>query len=162
MSHLLDANCFIDAKERYYRFPVCPGYWDWLADANARGVVFSVDKVRDELVNGGGELAVRAQGAIKNLFLKPHAAVIQQFALVAAWVAQHPQYRQSAKDLFLAGADPWLIAHAMAHNWTVVTLEKPAPQALKTIKIPDVCAHFGVVYKDPFQLLEEDGAIFTL
>lgn len=27
---LLDANVFIEAKNRYYGFDICPGFWRWL------------------------------------------------------------------------------------------------------------------------------------
>lgn len=28
--YLLDANVFIEAKNRYYGFDLAPGFWDWL------------------------------------------------------------------------------------------------------------------------------------
>ena len=30
MTDLLDADTLIDAKNRYYDFDVCPGFWDWI------------------------------------------------------------------------------------------------------------------------------------
>ncbi len=37
MAYLLDANVFIDAKNRYYGFDFCPGFWDWVDLAHAMG-----------------------------------------------------------------------------------------------------------------------------
>ena len=162
MIHVLDANCFMESKDRFYRFAVCPGYWDWLVRANQVGKVYSVVQLQQELVSGGGELSTRATGQLASLFLPPNQAVVTEYAAIVAWIQTHAQYRQSAKDRFLAGADPWLIACAKANRMTVVTLEVPAPASLNDIKIPDVCNAFGVVVKNPFQMLEDEGAVFIL
>jgi len=57
MAYLLDSNVFIEAKRRYYGFDFCPAFWDWLIEAAGKGLVFSVEKVRDELITGGDELS---------------------------------------------------------------------------------------------------------
>ena len=36
MKYLLDSNVFIEAKNRYYAFDICPGFWEgWTAFAAA-------------------------------------------------------------------------------------------------------------------------------
>ncbi len=30
MRYLLDANVFIEAKNLYYAFDICPGFWTWM------------------------------------------------------------------------------------------------------------------------------------
>ncbi len=57
MPYLLDANVFIQAKNLHYGFDFCPAFWDWLDDTNSLGIVFSVEKVADELLAGNDELA---------------------------------------------------------------------------------------------------------
>ena len=52
MAYLLDADVFIRAKNDHYSFDTVPGFWDWLHNANARGDVFSIQRVRDELLAG--------------------------------------------------------------------------------------------------------------
>ena len=49
MAYLLDANVFIEGKNRYYGFDFCPGFWDWIDAANAAHRVFSIEKVGDEI-----------------------------------------------------------------------------------------------------------------
>jgi len=49
MAYLLDANIFIDAKNRYYHPKICPGFWDWLVKANAEEKVYSIERVYNEL-----------------------------------------------------------------------------------------------------------------
>ena len=46
MAYLLDTNVFIEAKNRYYSFEVCPGFWDWIVAENAAGHVFSILRSR--------------------------------------------------------------------------------------------------------------------
>ena len=47
--YLLDANVFIEAKNRYYGLDFCPAFWDWLVMKNRAGKVASVKKVADEI-----------------------------------------------------------------------------------------------------------------
>jgi len=49
MPYLLDSNVFIEAKNKYYQFSLCPGFWDWLIRENANGKIFSHDGVLNEL-----------------------------------------------------------------------------------------------------------------
>src|SRR5438046_1422844 len=100
----------MEAKDRYYRFAVCPGFWDWLAYANQAAIIFSIQAVKKELIDGGGELAIRANGQLIGLFMPPDAPVVAAYAKVVTWVQGNAQYRQSAKAEFLREADPWLVA----------------------------------------------------
>ena len=45
MAYLLDTNIFIQAKNEYYGFDLCPGFWDWLERQNKVGQVwlFGID-----------------------------------------------------------------------------------------------------------------------
>ena len=56
--YLLDANVFIEAKNRHYGFDFCPAFWDWLVAQNQAGKVASVEKVADELRVGKDDLAL--------------------------------------------------------------------------------------------------------
>ncbi len=56
--YLLDANVFIQAKNLYYGFGICPGFWDWLdLSVGHPHSVVSIDRVYDELANGNDDLA---------------------------------------------------------------------------------------------------------
>lgn len=57
MAYLLDANVFIEAKNRYYGLDFCPAFWAWLIAANAEGKVFSIERVGAELKAGNDALA---------------------------------------------------------------------------------------------------------
>jgi hypothetical protein len=57
MPYLLDANVFIQAKNLHYGLDFCPAFWDWLIAGNAAKQVFSIEKVGDEIIGGGDQLA---------------------------------------------------------------------------------------------------------
>ena len=46
---LLDANVFIEAKNRYYGFDICPGFWSSLVTQHKSRRVFSIDRIQKEL-----------------------------------------------------------------------------------------------------------------
>ena len=69
--YLLDANVFIEAKNRYYGFNLCPGFWEWLITPNNVMVrVASIDKVKEEILEKEDELADWAKNLDENFFLK--------------------------------------------------------------------------------------------
>ena len=53
-------------------------------------------------------------------------------------------YEPEQAHLFLAGADPWLIAHAKAEGGTVVTFEALVGPGAKIVKVPNVCRALGL------------------
>ncbi len=160
MAYLLDANVFIQAKNLHYGFDFCPAFWDWLDDANRRDLVFSVEKVADELIAGNDELANWAKERSANFFLPPDSEVVSAFATVSGWVMQQ-HYDSAAINTFLQVADYYLVAHALAGNFVVVTHEVPA-QTIRKIKIPNVCIGLGLRHLTPFDMLRREGARFVL
>ena len=53
--YVLDANVFIEAKNKYYGFYLCPGFWKALIGQHESRHIFSIDKVRDEPVKVRGD-----------------------------------------------------------------------------------------------------------
>ena len=49
-SYLLDANVFIEAKNSYYSFAICPGFWNSLIGLFNSGELCSIDYIRQELL----------------------------------------------------------------------------------------------------------------
>lgn len=164
MIYLLDANTLIEAKNRYYRMGVCPAYWRWIERSHDAGIVASIDFVGDELKRGSDELAAWAK-AQPDLFLPVSDDLTQHaFGAVAALVSgQAGDMKAGALDEFLGGADPWLIAKAMAlSDAIVVTHEQFNLQMRRKFSIPNVCHHFGVEWIDTFELLSRTDARFVL
>ncbi|GAP35871.1 DUF4411 family protein [Piscinibacter sakaiensis] len=164
MIYLLDANTLIEAKNRYDRMAVCPAYWAWIERSKRAGTVASIDLVGDELRRGHDELAAWAKGKA-DLFLAVSDDDTQlAFGTVARHVATTAaEMKPGALDEFLAGADPWLIAKAMALTGAVVvTHEQFNEQMRRKFSIPNVCHHFGVPWIDTFELLARTHARFVL
>ena len=77
------------------------------------------------------------------------------------WVQSEPQFFPSAKADFAAKADGWLIANARLNGMVLVTHEVLAPDARKSVPMPNVCAQFGVAYVNTFEMLRDLGTRFT-
>jgi predicted nucleic acid-binding protein len=160
MAYLLDANIFIQAKNLHYGFDFCPAFWSWITLQNTVGTVFSIARVRDELLEGTDELSDWARSQGDTFFLEPDATVVPALRQVSSWVVAQ-QYDAAAVSTFLQVADYWLVAHALAAGRTVVTHEQPSSSTRK-IKIPDVCLGLGVSFTTPFAMLRREQARFVL
>lgn len=160
MAYLLDSNVFMQAKNLYYGLDFCPAFWDWLIAGNAAGKVFSIEKVGDEIEAGGDELATWAAQRGPALFWKPDAAILPALGQVSSW-ATNQRYDPAAVSTFLQVADYYLVAHALAHQHTVVTHEIASTSA-KKIKIPDACIGLGIKCITPFDMLRHERARFIL
>ncbi len=159
--YLIDSDVLITAKNRYYAFPICPGFWDSLLHGHSLGHIHSIDRVRQELLLGrSDDDLVRwvGQSVPEGFFLSSDAgAVIAAFTRVMLWVTRHAQYYDEAKAKFASGADGWLVAHGMAGGKTVVTNEQPRPESRNQIKLPDVCNAFSIDFEDTFAMLHALG-----
>lgn len=160
MAYLLDTNAFIEAKKRWYGFDFCPAYWAWLESMNAAGTVFSIEKVEDEICAGDDELVPWAQARGDAFFLKPDQDVIRSLSELSTW-ASGGDYDPPAVTTFLEVADAYLVAHAHAHGYVVVTHERVS-NSLKNVKIPNACIAMGVKYLNPFEMLRAEKARFIL
>jgi hypothetical protein len=159
---LLDTNVFVQAKNRYYAFDICPGFWDWLDHIVATGNVGSVVLVRDELLNYRDELAEWIQARQdRDWFLGVDDANTQDNFTAVAEFVNNGDFKSAAKADFLNGADPWLISKALSIGGTVVTEEVYAAEVKRRVPIPNVCEQFNVPYKGTFTLLRDLEASFV-
>jgi len=161
MAYLLDSDVFIQAKNRHYGFDIVPGFWDWLLSANGNGEVYSIERVGQELRDGGDELADWAAQRDAGFFLPPDEAVVTSLAATSEWAQGCGLYETAAIATFLQAADYYLVAHAHAHSHIVVTHEVPAATRFK-IKIPNACDGMSVKWTTPFEMLRNAGARFVV
>jgi hypothetical protein len=157
--YLIDSDVFITAKNAYYAFDICPGFWSSLLVAKESGRVFSLDRIRQELLQGRDDDALVQwvnEQVPASFFLNTQSTeAIEVYTAIMLWVQRNPQYYDHAKARFAAGADGWLVAYAKVHGHTVVTNEQPRPGARNEIKLPDVCEQFGVRYRNTFEMLRD-------
>ncbi len=161
MAYLLDADVFIAAKNLHYGFDFCPAFWDWIVQEHNSGQVFSVEKVRDELLAGQDDLAAWAARLPGAFFEKPNATTLPALERIATWINGQTKYSAAAKNTFLQIADFYLVAQALAGQHIVVTHERPH-ESRHVVKIPNVCLALEVQYMTPFDMLRRERARFVL
>ncbi len=161
MAYLLDANVLIRAKNEYYGFDLCPGFWEWLDLSAERGEVLSVEAVYDELAPQADDVAewVRQR---PEMFMTATADVVAAVQSVNTWAMADTQFTAAAKNDFASAADSWLVAHALAGDHVVVTHELLGRYRRNIIKIPNAANQFGVRHVQPYLMLRELGARFVL
>lgn len=153
---IVDSDVFITAKDRYYPFDICPGFWQSIIHHHGRDRLLSIDKVRQELFNWSEEELVRwIKNELPSDFFvdtsdKP---VLDAFRDVMLWVQQSNQYFERAKADFATKADGWLVAYAMVHGVRIATNEQSHPESRREVKLGDACIRFGVQYDDTFAVL---------
>jgi len=159
MSYCLDANVYIEAHRRYYAFDIAPGFWEAFAEWATQGVIRSPLPVYGEITLSKDQLAEWATAHKESLFVVPDESTVSAYGGIADLVVRH--YEPQHVQVFLSGADPWVIAHAKAHGLTVVTMEGIRAEQLSKksslisgqIKIPNICQRVGVKFINTFDLL---------
>ena len=163
---VLDSDVFIAAKNSYYAFAICPGFWASLIHHHGEGNVYSIDRVKGELLAGRKteDLVQWVKNKLPGSFFldTDEEGVTSAYAEIMLWVQRNPQYFDYAKAKFATEADGWLVAYALLHGSIVVTNEQPRPESRNRILLPDVCDQFKVTHKDTFVLLKELSIRFEL
>jgi len=152
---------FIEAKNKYYQFSLCPGFWDWLIRENANGKIFSHDSVLSELATFGDDRSQWAARRGQAFFIRSDQSTITALTTVANWVVGQ-NFRPVAVRDFLSGADPILVACGLAHRYTVVTHELHVPGQRSKVKIPAVCQALNVSCLTTFEMLAKEKVVFDL
>lgn len=72
--YLVDSDVFITARNLYYLFDICPGFWNSLLHHHQAGRVYSIDRVRNELLVGSKteELVQWARGQVPKSSFHPY------------------------------------------------------------------------------------------
>lgn len=162
MTYLLDTNTLIQAKNEYYGYDICPGFWDWIDRENASQRIISIEPVLAELREGADDLTNWANERSEKLFLPIDPATIAALPTVVNWVNNFG-FKEAATRDFLAKADPILIAYAMSHDdMTLATHEIHVQGERKKVKIPTVCRALGVPCIRTFGMLRNSNAKFEL
>ena len=126
--------------------------------------VFSIDKIKAELVSMGDALSRWATDTAPTAFFKGTAdkKVIDAFQDMLSWVQGEQQFTGAAKTGFASAADGWLVAYAKANGLLVVTHEEFAPKKQTSVPIPNVCLEFDVEYCNTFEMLRNLKVQFVL
>jgi hypothetical protein len=145
----LDSSLFITAEKTMFAFDINASFWGWMSDALDKGTVGAPKKVYEEVVENvrkEDELVRWVKARRKcGLCIEPDANVLAALKKVTAYVFEDGgRYKPAFAIHFVKGADPWIIAYAMAHKGVVVSQETDGQPTANRVRIPDVCEHFGV------------------
>jgi len=176
---LLDSNVFIFSKNQFYSPSFCPGFWEALDLLYKKGKWCSLDKIYDELaeknIKKGNQ---NAKEDYVSQWVKDRRSCFREFDAadelreIISYLDDEMNLRRYDAyqvDLFLSGADPYLIAYAMKHGFELITNETYTneekynnPNNKLKIKIPNVCKKFGVSYKMLWKFLQDNDDIVNL
>ena len=153
----LDSNILVASQRGILAIDIAPGFWEALQRENLTGRIYSVEEIFQELTNHIKDdpimepLWAWSQARRETFFITPGQQESNALTLVNEYVVA--TYAPASCDEFLRGADPWLVAAAIAHGGSIVTNERPNnppnPNLVTglidtRIKIPNVCRHFRV------------------
>lgn len=159
MKYLLDTNILIEAKNGFYAFDLCPGFWEWI---KAYQDMRSIQMVKDEILEGNDLLSEWTDSELSDdYFLPENEAIQEQYVNVANYVCSLPEFKTPQKDVFLSKADGWLIAAAIHYGAVIVTHEKFEPNCKKKILLPVIARHFNISCVKIFNVLRDEKVQFS-
>ena len=153
MYHWLDSNVFIQAANGPYSFTLAPTFWNWLLASTTAGKIRTPVSVHAELLQHKDQLSrwVKMHRSC-GLFVNPSAEI--QALVGRIGVVVQSKYESAQSKKFMSGADPWVIAHAIADRGVVVTHEVLGGDGCKEVKIPNICRDFSVKCLAPYPAFE--------
>lgn len=155
--YCLDTNVFVEPWNKYFRFERCPDYWEIIDNLGKQNIVFCPDQVKreiDKVDDGLKEWLGR-----RPYFVREETGAVQQH--IREVLKTFPNIISVGANRSMA--DPWVIAHAMAEDATVVSKEYTINrnQNSPRVKIPDVCGHFKIRCISDFEFIDEIGIKFN-
>lgn len=160
---LIDANSFITPYRQYYAFDLVPTYWEELTQKAKTGRIILLDMVKAEIDKGEDDLT-NWLNETNNFVTCNHVspAIISKYQEVMQYVQNCGFYKEQALHTWAPAniADPWLIATASVHGYTIITSEMPSgglskKNPNKNAKIPDVANAFGVKTENLFYMMRQ-------
>ena len=148
-----DTSAFINGQRDQFPPDVFPGLWPKIAGLIALGQVQAVDSVLQELARRDDETTAWAK-AQRGLFV-PLEVDVQRCTRQVLKACPKLIGVGSGRS----GADPFVVALALARDGTVVTDEKATGNVRKP-KIPDACEAVGVRCVNLLAFIREQGWAF--
>lgn len=148
-----DTSAILNGRRDLFRPSVFRGLWENIEGAIAAGEVRAVDEVRGELAKRDDDAKQWAERQ-SGLYC-PLTDDIQQ-ATTNILRAHSALVKAGGKR---SGADPFVIALALARNGTVVSEETLSGNTSKP-RIPDVCKDLGIPVLNLMGYIEEQGWTF--
>lgn len=128
--YIVDADVLITAKNRYYVFDLCPGFWESLIYHHQEGRIYSIISVRTEVFAGRQteDLVQWAKGEVSQTFFRivDTEDVMEAYNEIVEWVTGTNDITTKQRLLFLLLQMPGL-RHLQEYTM---------PQLLRTSSFP--------------------------
>lgn len=169
--YLLDSDTLIRSSRDCYSNSFCPGFWDYLAGGLSGKIIISIDKVKNEIVDGGYDDFVKKwveKKAPVGFFKSTDKTEVSEcYSRIVNWAARVEQFTDNAKAEFMSEkADAWLVSFALAYkskaDFCVCTFEQYHADVRIRIPIPNVCKAFDIECVNIYGLLRELKPKFIL
>ncbi len=151
--YCIDTSSLLEAWTRQYPRVVFPSLWEKIEALIATGRLCSPEEIRIELERKEDELGkwAKAQSGLFVPLSHDQTTEVSQILTDFQLLVDTSRGR--------SGGDPWVIALAKLHGYTVVTEEKLSNSPKKP-KIPDVCNHYGIAYITVLELIRHEKWTF--
>ena len=81
----MDSNFFIQAHRVIYPLDIATGFWNKVIMLADSGIIFSIDKVKNELYNNNDELKNWCKSNLPENFFRETSDLIQEYAQITNW-----------------------------------------------------------------------------
>jgi hypothetical protein len=160
---IIDSNALITPYKFYYSFKIAPQFWVTIAKHITQKNIVILDKVFDEISSKDDPLSqwIKSIDNLEQLSFKD-SKIIGNYGKIMNYIKSSGFYSSIALNAWAQAnkADPWIIAAAMAYNYTVITLETfnqglNVNHPSKIVKIPNICQQFNIKCRDLFYMMHE-------
>lgn len=156
MSYVFDNSPLSTLFRNFYRARF-PSLWVRFDGLVGDRRIVSTREVLREIEDGATQSLRDWAARNRAVFATPNAAEGQFVARI--YGVAHFQQNIELRKILRGGknADPFVIAKAAVEDRTVVTVEQFRPNS---VKIPNICRHFGVRCFSLEEFMEEEGWVF--
>ncbi len=98
--YVADTNFFVQAHRMHYPMDIVPGFWRKVVELAERGILISIDKVKDEMLEYRDGLSTWIANDLMAAFFKDTSSILTEYARVTGWAMGHAQYTSAAKAEF--------------------------------------------------------------
>ena len=156
MPYSIDTSGLTHGWRDRYPPDVFPAIWDNISDLIDNGELMASEEVLRELETGSDDLYDWAR-AHSRMFI-PLSHDIQE--AVTNILAAHPEWVPADRSRNMA--DPFVVALAIVRGCTVVSAETWSPSPYpERVRIPNVCASFGIQHIEFLDMMRRQGWVFT-
>ncbi len=154
--YVLDTSALIGAFMMYYRPALCPGFGAVLHKLHVQRRIFSIGRVKEELLPKQDAASEWALGMPSSFFARADWGKLDSEYLEMSDILRNQgQHTEQAIRAFTRRADGWLVAYAMATGAVLITHEGLSKHKKGNIRIPVACKLVDVQHSNLFNMLED-------